>query len=134
MLFVLVSLKTVIGLLRMVGRHVGLGVHMFETIRWELVFEIVCSDTFVWVLAFDKLHLFGKVQFGLMGDSKPRINALKKNVSDAFMDMGSKYESGEDVFQSDTKSLEMYICAAELGGRESLMHLLGLDIHITKEW
>jgi len=40
---------------------------------------------------------------------------MKKNIPDAFMAMGSEYQSGESVFQSDTRSLEMIIRAAELG-------------------
>jgi len=41
---------------------------------------------------------------------------MKKNNPNAFTSMAVEYSIGEDrVFQSDTKSLEMYICAAELG-------------------
>jgi len=49
-----------------------------------------------------------------------RVKALKKlmkkNVSGAFMMMGGFYKSGEKgLFQSDTKALELFIRAAELG-------------------
>ena len=40
---------------------------------------------------------------------------MKKNNSHAFMRMATRYEEGNGVFQSDTKALEMYIRAAELG-------------------
>ena len=41
---------------------------------------------------------------------------MKKNVSGAFMMMGGFYKSGDSgVFQSDTKALELFIRAAELG-------------------
>jgi len=33
--------------------------------------------------------------------------------------MGAKYQSGEGVFQSDTKALELYVRAAELGHAEA---------------
>jgi len=41
---------------------------------------------------------------------------MKKNNIQAFMSMAVKYKSGSDgLFQSDTRALEMYIRAAELG-------------------
>ena len=41
---------------------------------------------------------------------------MKKNHPKAFMEMAESYKEGtNDVFQSDTKALEMYIRAAELG-------------------
>ena len=41
---------------------------------------------------------------------------MKRNNTQAFIQMADKYKSGvEGVIQSNTKSLEMYICAAELG-------------------
>ena len=40
---------------------------------------------------------------------------MKKNNPHAFMHMALEYSAGEDVFQSDTKALQMYTCAAELG-------------------
>ena len=39
----------------------------------------------------------------------------KKNNPHALMSMANAYRSGAEVFQSDTRALEMYICAAELG-------------------
>ena len=51
------------------------------------------------------------------------IKALKKlmnnNHSTAFLQMADRYESGSGVVQSDTKKLEMYIRAAELGDKEA---------------
>ena len=44
---------------------------------------------------------------------------MKRNCPHAFMSMAEKYNKGEYVFQSDTKSLEMYIRAAELGDAEA---------------
>ena len=40
---------------------------------------------------------------------------MKKNNPLAFMVMAERYKEGDGVFQSDTKYLEMRICAAELG-------------------
>ena len=40
---------------------------------------------------------------------------MKKNNPRAFMQMARACKSGDGVFQSDTRSLEMYIRAAELG-------------------
>ena len=40
---------------------------------------------------------------------------MKKNNPLAFMVMAERYKEGDNVFQSDTKYLEMRICAAELG-------------------
>ena len=40
---------------------------------------------------------------------------MKKNNPHAFIHMASAYASGNDVMQSNTKALEMLICAAELG-------------------
>ena len=56
---------------------------------------------------------------------------MKKNNSEAYMQMGLAYKSGEvssaggseDVFQSDTRALEMYISAAELGHIGALEHI-----------
>ena len=56
----------------------------------------------------------------LQGNEIKQLRKLmKKNNPQAFIQMGSKYESGEGVFQSNTKSLEMYIRAAELGHVEA---------------
>ena len=40
---------------------------------------------------------------------------MKKNNPDAFLRMADRYESGNGVIQSDTRVLEMYTRAAELG-------------------
>ena len=40
---------------------------------------------------------------------------MKNNVPEAFIQRGKQYKTGIDMFQSDTKSMEMYIRAAELG-------------------
>ena len=45
---------------------------------------------------------------------------MKKNIPRAFAKMADKYEQGDDgMIQSNTKALEMYICAAELGNAKS---------------
>ena len=44
---------------------------------------------------------------------------MKKENPKAYMTMARAYKEGEGVFQSDTKSLEMYIRAAELGFAEA---------------
>ena len=48
---------------------------------------------------------------------------MKKNIPQAFMDMAERYRDGEEVFQSDTKSLEMRIRAAEVGHANGYMHI-----------
>ncbi len=45
---------------------------------------------------------------------------MKKSNPFAYMQMAIKYKQGDDgVFQSDTRSLEMFIKAAELGHAEA---------------
>lgn len=44
---------------------------------------------------------------------------MKKNNTQAFIIMANKYRNGAEVFQSNTKSLEMLIRAAELGEAEA---------------
>ena len=60
-----------------------------------------------------------KCAFCCQHEPKNTIKALKKlmknNNPDAFMAMSSHYKEGEGVLQSDTRSLEMRINAAELG-------------------
>ena len=46
---------------------------------------------------------------------KEKKRLMKKKNPEAFMDMSHRYEAGDGVFQSDTKALELRICAAELG-------------------
>jgi len=48
---------------------------------------------------------------------------MKKNIPQAFMDMAERYRDGDEVFQSDTKSLEMRIRAAEVGHANGYMHI-----------
>jgi len=49
-------------------------------------------------------------------DSIKRLRKLmKKNIPGAFMSMAIHYQSGDGVLQSYTRSLEMYISAAEIG-------------------
>jgi len=48
---------------------------------------------------------------------------MKKNNPGAFMRMADHYKRGEDAFQSDTKSLEMLIRAAELGNAKAFVHI-----------
>ena len=47
---------------------------------------------------------------------------MKNNVPEAFIQRGKQYKTGIDAFQSDTKSMEMYIRAAELG------HIKAFDV------
>jgi len=60
-----------------------------------------------------------KCAFCCQSDPKNRIKALKKlmknNNPQAFIQMATQYEEGRGLLQSDTRSLEMYIRAAELG-------------------
>ena len=44
---------------------------------------------------------------------------MKKNNHEAHLHMACKYQSGELEFQSDTKALEMYTLAAELGNPQA---------------
>jgi len=44
---------------------------------------------------------------------------MKKNNPIAFLHMAKSYEEGEEIFQSDTKALEMCIRAAELGSAQA---------------
>ena len=60
--------------------------------------------------------------------TKATKKLMKKNHPKAFMEMArsykeGKYKEGEGVFQSDTKSLEMRICAAELGLANAFDHI-----------
>ena len=50
-----------------------------------------------------------------MDEIKALKKLMKKNNPEAFTLMAFKYQSGDRVFQSDTKALQMYIRAAELG-------------------
>ena len=64
-----------------------------------------------------------KCAFCCQLDPKNHVKALKKlmkkNNTYAFLMMAERYKSGDGVFQSDTKSIEMYICAAELGNAQA---------------
>jgi len=46
---------------------------------------------------------------------------MKKKNPHAYMQMAIRYNSGSGVFQSDTRALEMYISAAELGHAEAFV-------------
>ena len=95
----------------------------------EMIFEICCGKkicqgcTYKHMLTNLKkgvrdFHEF-KCAFCCQSQPQNPIKALKKlmkkNEPQAFMRMAARYESGEGLIQSDTKSLEMFICAAELG-------------------
>ena len=58
------------------------------------------------------------------GTGQQRVKRLKKlmkqNNPNAYMQMAGQCRSGEGVLKSDTKSLEMYIRAAELGNAAAL--------------
>ena len=68
-----------------------------------------------------------KCAFCRLPISKNNMKALKKlmknNNPEAFMAMAQEYKSGEDVFQSDTKALEMYAHAAELDLANAFDHI-----------
>ena len=64
---------------------------------------------------------------------------MKKNNPDAFMDMAFRYKEGDEVIQSETKALEMYIYAAELGHTEAFGYIgqyyerdIGVEQDISK--
>ena len=48
---------------------------------------------------------------------------MKKNNPDAFMQMAKGYKEGDGVLQSDTRTLEMHIRAAELGHANAFDHI-----------
>jgi len=48
---------------------------------------------------------------------------MKKKHPEAFMEMAAEYKSGERTLQSNTKALEMYICAAELGHADAFINI-----------
>ena len=48
---------------------------------------------------------------------------MKKSNPSAYMQMAIKYKSGDGVIQSNTRSLEMRICAAELDHAEAFVHI-----------
>ena len=52
-------------------------------------------------------------------DIKKMKRLMKNNNPLAYNQMALSYESGDGVFQSDTKALEMYIRAAELGNADA---------------
>jgi len=60
-----------------------------------------------------------KCAFCCQPNPKNEIKALKrlmkKNSPVAYTHMAERYKKGDGVLQSDTKSLEMLVCAAELG-------------------
>ena len=59
-----------------------------------------------------------------LGNTIKRLRKLmKKNNPHAFIEMAIYYQSGEGVIQSDTRSIEMYIRAAELGYGEAFAHI-----------
>jgi len=58
---------------------------------------------------------FCQQEDGKINNIKCLKRLMKKKNPEAFMMMAVNYETGEGVFQSETKSLEMRICAAELG-------------------
>ena len=60
---------------------------------------------------------------GMMNAIKSLRRLMKKNNPEAFMQMATEHKSGEGVFQSDTKSLEMRICAAELGHADAFINI-----------
>ena len=69
-----------------------------------------------------------------MNTTKALKKLMKKNNTYAFMAMAFGYESGTDgLFQSDTKSLEMRIRAAELGSAKAFTGI-GQDYDSRREY
>lgn len=48
---------------------------------------------------------------------------MKRNNPHAFMRMADHYKTGDGVFQSNTRALEMRICAAELGHADAFLEI-----------
>ena len=48
---------------------------------------------------------------------------MKKNNIQSFIQMAERYRTGDGVLQSDTRALEMYIRAAELGHAQAYAHI-----------
>ena len=59
---------------------------------------------------------------------------MKRNHPEAFMQMASEHRSGANVFQSDTKALDMYIRAAELGVMLKHFGLSGPIVMMVLQW
>ena len=71
----------------------------------------------------EKLHKSKKCAFCRQPEGKNHIKRLKKLMKkknpEAFIQMAKRYKLGEGMFQSDTKSLQMLIHAAELDSAQA---------------
>jgi len=90
----------------------------------EIVFQTCCGKSICCgCIHKQKMNDNNKCAFCCQPVPKNIIKALKKltkrNNVDALIQMVYLYNSGEEVFQSDTKSLEMRIRAAELGSAKA---------------
>ena len=66
---------------------------------------------------------FCQQQNAKMNHIKSLRKLMKKKNPEAFSQMATEHKSGEGVFQSDTKSLEMLIHAAELGHANAFVNI-----------
>ena len=57
---------------------------------------------------------------------------MKNNHPDAFIMMANNYKTGDLVFQSDTKALEMYTRAAELGHVEHILRSESITMKVLQ--
>lgn len=48
---------------------------------------------------------------------------MKNNNPESYLHMAERYKTGKGVLQSDTKSIEMYIRAAELGNANAFGYI-----------
>jgi len=60
---------------------------------------------------------------GMMNNIKVLKKLMKKKNPEAFMQMAERYKNGKEILQSYTKSLEMRICAAELGHADAFVNI-----------
>ena len=92
--------------------------------------DVCCGCTYKNMIAENKANRTPELEYKCAfcrqpaPDEPQKIKALKRllkrNSPEAFMQMACEHSSGENVFQSDTKALEMYIRAAELGNAKAL--------------
>ena len=98
----------------------------------EITFEICCGKNICQGCSYKQTIIEikegvpknkHKCAFCCQPDPKNNVKALKKlmkkNNPNAFFQMALQYKTGEITLQSDTKALEMYICAAELGNAQA---------------
>jgi len=118
----------------------------------ETIFMRCCGKTICKGCVFKQLNI--KVENGLQtiddykcpfcqqqapnNDIKALKRLMKKNNPRAFSLMAAKYKTGEEeLFQSDTRALEMAIRAAELGHAEAFVQIgisyqLGMAVRVDE--